>query len=486
MADIQGADTSSYNTKVTNQLQTPFQAMQQVNQFQQSQQAVQNSQLELAQKRVSAVGQALIPLVLKDSQGNLNPAEIPAALDNLVRSNPGVFPPGFQQQALADFNPNNASQWIRGHAANNPVSAALMQHVQARPMQTNIGGSIVQNDSNPNTNANAANQTYTLGLSPEAATSPTTIQGANGQPSTMTRSQFPAVAGAPQPQPGVAAGIPSSQPSMQPQAQPNGPVPSYPDRQKRSSANGAVVAGNDPNVNQAPAGAASQARGSMTEPALTPGNPNALPGIAGPSASFAPGLDMLTKDKANSAAIIQGIQPLEQALPIIKQLAVRDVGPGSAEYSRLKSLAISMGIISPDAGNVSLREQANKYVGQFVAQNGLSGRSDLGLQAAKDGSPNLDLSLPALEKLTKRVIAIQRMNAATPIAFNGTPDAYPDHKAGFSQTQDPRAYEFDKLDPVDKQKIIANMKANPNSQETQRFMDSLRNAHNAGFLKNNQ
>lgn len=210
-----------------------------------------------------------------------------------------------------------------------------------------------------------------------------------------------------------------------------------------------------------------------------PGAPTAPGGgVEGPGPNFEAGLKALNEDKQNAAAKIQGTQPLLNALPLLSQLGTSAAGPGSQAFNKIKSSLITAGILPPNVSDAAVRQEAQKYLNQYVSKSGIAQRSDMGTLAAQSSSPNLETSLPATLELTRNAIASDRMEAARPLAYgNKAPDGYLDHKATFGQNQDLRAYQIDIMPPAQRQKLLDDMIAKKDTPEGKKFFNSLRAAH---------
>lgn len=218
--------------------------------------------------------------------------------------------------------------------------------------------------------------------------------------------------------------------------------------------------------------------------------PTALP--PGQPELFAANRAELGRDQTGSAALLQGLRPLQQALPLVEQLSNRSFGPQSAGWAKFKGSLQEAGIIKPDTTDTEVYQEANKYLKQNSLAAPGATRSNEGLETAIKARPDLDLTQGANLKLIKNQIGFDRMDATLPIAFkqqhpNPADDVdYKTFKTQFYQTHDPRAYSFDVMNPAEQQDVIKSLGPKPTPGKPNpvytKFMNSLKTAHQAGVL----
>lgn len=273
-------------------------------------------------------------------------------------------------------------------------------------------------------------------LSPEGASTPTPVTDANGNTTTMTRSQFAGPTGTGQG--GFAGAITRGQPRQTQPARPD-------------------------------------ASGGGTQQPVAPGVP-------GPGASFGPGLDALNKDYVAANEGMKSIQPLLRALPLAEKLGTTGTGPGTKAWNDAKAFLVSNGFIKPDA-NVDIRNELDKYLSQAVAKSPLAGRSDMGTLVSQASNPNTTSQTNAATiELIRNGIAQARMDAASSLAYGDqNPSGYLKHKAGFAQSQDPQAYRLDMMLAEERAALVRKMADLPSTDpKRKQFFESLKAAKTVG------
>lgn len=203
-----------------------------------------------------------------------------------------------------------------------------------------------------------------------------------------------------------------------------------------------------------------------------------------PAPTFEPGLKAYTADQDNATQKATALKPLLLALDIVPKL--RMSGPGTATWTQGMAALKANGIIPTDTKDdqTALTQEASKYFNNYLKQRG--GRSDADLEAAGKSSPNPDYQIPqALLHLSQTAAAQDRIEIARPRAFNGAKSDYRNsedrqdyqnymqHRSGFPQSMDERAFIVDKMTPSQKQDLAKDIqKMKP--KEKERFMRSLR------------
>ncbi len=203
-----------------------------------------------------------------------------------------------------------------------------------------------------------------------------------------------------------------------------------------------------------------------------------------PAPTFEPGLKAYTADQDAATQKSTALKPLLLALDIIPKM--RSSGPGTETWTQGMALLKGNGIIRTDTKDdqTALTQELTKYTENYLKQRG--GRSDADLQAARNSSPNPYYQIPqALLHLAQTAAAQDRIEIARPRAFNGAKSDYRNsedrqdyqnymqHRSGFPQSMDERAFIVDKMTPDQKQELAKEIqKMKPSEKE--RFMRSLR------------
>lgn len=184
--------------------------------------------------------------------------------------------------------------------------------------------------------------------------------------------------------------------------------------------------------------------------------------------------------------------PLEQAIPALEKLGTTGTGPGTSTINHLKSFVISNVPGAADAlkgtkDDVAAFDKANKYLVDFVNQTGNSGTNDK-LAAAFSGNPSTKISNAAAVDVAKAALALQKMQRAQLSIFQKTglpDDQYSKFTSGNALKLDPRAFAIDFMKPSQVEKMMAGLKGDSEDIKTEKgkFFYSLREAHDAGLLK---
>jgi len=233
-----------------------------------------------------------------------------------------------------------------------------------------------------------------------------------------------------------------------------------------------------------PAAAAGQQPGQVganNQPTVTTAGKAAFTGPGG----AAPGQNLTTQpppqaaadqaeyiaDQSKSPAIMAGIRPLQQALPLVRQLNDPNFGPLSKGWTEAKAALSQLGIIDPNTSDTAVRQELGKYLLQYSANVKAAGRSDEGLAAAVGSNPSADtMTKPAVIATLTNQVARDRMDAALPMAAPGF-QGYQKFKTGYYAGMDPDAFKFDLMTPQEQKAKLASLKGNPAA--TAKFRSSL-------------
>lgn len=184
------------------------------------------------------------------------------------------------------------------------------------------------------------------------------------------------------------------------------------------------------------------------------------------------------------------VYPLEKAIPALEKLGTTGTGPGTSEINNVKSFLLSMGVPGVNVEKIKNYDEANKYLVDFVNQTGNSGTNDK-LAAAFSGNPSTKISNAAAQDVAKAALALQKMQRAQLSMFqkSGLPDdQYSKFTSSNALKLDPRAFGIDYMKPEQVKKMLESMKGDKNDIKSERgkFFYSLREAHDAGLLKERQ
>lgn len=222
-----------------------------------------------------------------------------------------------------------------------------------------------------------------------------------------------------------------------------------------------------------------------------------FPAPSGPATGMPPlfeeGKKKFTEDQQNAMAKMFAAKPAIQSLPLMNTPGFLS-GPLTDQFTNVVAALKSTGLIDIKDENdpTAIRQEVVKKLAQYVSGSPVGQRSDAAqtLKEAASPSPKVQL-LPALIKLTKDAIALDRIEAALPNSFKDKDlSKYGSYRASFPQSIDEKAFTLD-LEPEDKSKrLVDSMEEkfkNPKSQreknEAIKFLKSLRIAKENGFYQ---
>ena len=217
---------------------------------------------------------------------------------------------------------------------------------------------------------------------------------------------------------------------------------------------------------------------------------------SGPTTSLPPmyeqGKNAYVQDQQTASAKMLAAKPAIQALPLMQTPGFLS-GPLTDQFTKVVAGLKSTGLINiaDNADPTAIRQEAVKKLNQYVSNSPIGQRSDnaLIMQEASSPNPNVQI-LPALIKLTKDAVALDRVQAMMPNAFKGQDyQNYIRHKGTFPQSIDEKALTLD-LEPEDKSKeLVDNMakqlqsKNNRERAAADKFFKTLRMAKDQGFYQ---
>lgn len=215
-------------------------------------------------------------------------------------------------------------------------------------------------------------------------------------------------------------------------------------------------------------------------------------GAAGAAPLFEEGKKAYSTAQLSAGAKAQALKPLIQAIPLMQTPGFLS-GPLTDQFTKAVAGLKSTGIISIADENdpTAIRQEAVKKIYQYLSNSPVAQRSDAAQTLKEAGSPNPNVQiLPALIKLAKDQIALDRIEIALPNAFKGK--NYQDfikHQGTFPQSVDERAFVLDQEPEEKSAKLVKDMALKEQSKnardraEAAKFFKSLRIAKGQGFYQ---
>lgn len=273
-----------------------------------------------------------------------------------------------------------------------------------------------------------------------------------------------------QPQPQGLAAV--AQPPAQTGERPGGPVPS---------------------TNRVVGDAEAEARGIYEKPATLnerfgqykPSGP-----ATGQTPMFEEGKRMLVTDQQEASQRLMRVKPAQQALELMQRPGMLS-GPISEGFTQGVAALKTFGLIPSEMNDpTAIRQEVAKKLADYVGKSPIAARSDASQALAEASSPNPKTqTLPALIKLTKDAIILDRVQAAMPNAFKDKDfSTYGKYKAAFPNTIDERAFGLD-MEKDRGAPLVASMAKKLQSKElsernqAKKFFKSLQMAEEQGFYQ---
>lgn len=205
--------------------------------------------------------------------------------------------------------------------------------------------------------------------------------------------------------------------------------------------------------------------------------------MTGAPPMFEEGRKQLAADQELATQKLTAIKPALQALPLMKDLMAS--GPGTGQFTTALAALSNAGMISKNVTDkVAAQQEVIKKLAQYVASNPVGQRSDAAQTLAEAGSPTPKVQiLPALIKLTKDSIILDRVQAARPNAFESQDlSKYGNHRSAFPATIDERAFGLDLMEPKERNDLLVEMKKKQNTAEGKKFKKSLEIVDKLGYI----
>ena len=141
--------------------------------------------------------------------------------------------------------------------------------------------------------------------------------------------------------------------------------------------------------------------------------------------------------------------PLQKAIPLLEKLGTQGSGPGKKNVLRIASFLQSNGVQISDPDKIKDYDELNKYLTDYVNQNGDRSTNDK-FAAAFAGNPSVLFDTALSLDVAKTALGMMRFNqAAYQSAVNNhiAPNKYADYKNQFVSQVDPRAFGMDMMSP---------------------------------------
>lgn len=213
---------------------------------------------------------------------------------------------------------------------------------------------------------------------------------------------------------------------------------------------------------------------------------------AAPPPMFEEGKKNLNEAQLRASGLNQTNKPAIQALNVLKDVKLA-TGPGTAQVNDLMAGLKAFGLVDTKFENdpTAARQELEKKLAQFVGNSPIAGRSDAAQTLAEAGSPNPKKQiLPALIKLTRDAIALNRVEAAKALTFKGNDyTKVGEHFANFPQSIDEKAFGLDLMEPKERDGLVKKMALqykNGNASEkksAEKFLRSLEMSKELGFYE---
>lgn len=377
------------------------------------------------------------------------------ALSQSVKN--GQITPQIASQAIADMPgagaPKGALQaWAANHVAQAAGAAQQLGVALPKPTQIDTGGSLQYKDTNPLTNPGIIGTNITKTLDPGTATTPTAgYDSATGTPVNMTRAQFiQQSGGGGQPPPIPSVPMPANMPSGNGQAapMPAGPAPGLPNGVR-------------------------PAMGVASGPSM---------GVAGSNDGNVATVNTHWGQLNNDANAAQTNIGLAQN---IKAYASK-----AATGKQGDKLAAANGLLSVfGVGGQTDLNTATDLLQKNMARLSLSSRSaaggtDAAGALATAANPHGSMTMTAIKDAADQVIGSQQMALSEqkllqPFKLKNDVAGYQQAQTQFNQAADPRIWQFQNMDPQQRQAF----KAGLSPADQQSFGQKIRTLESLGAIK---
>lgn len=223
---------------------------------------------------------------------------------------------------------------------------------------------------------------------------------------------------------------------------------------------------------------------------------NRFPAPSGPAVGTPPmfeeGKKAYANAQLNAGAKAQALKPLIQAIPLIQTKGFLS-GPLTDQFTKVVAGLKSTGLINiqDNADPTAIRQEVVKKLNQYLSNSPIGQRSDnaLLMKEASSPSPNVQI-LPALLKLAKDQVALDRVEIIMPNSFKGQDyQNFLKHQGTFPQSVDEKALTLDQETEENASKIVKDMALKEQSKsprdkaEAAKFFKTLRIAKEQGIYQ---
>lgn len=182
------------------------------------------------------------------------------------------------------------------------------------------------------------------------------------------------------------------------------------------------------------------------------------------------------------------LQPDLAVLNIIKDKKPGDFGPGTDGLNQLKKIAVTwLPNVDPKTINDSSDyDTVKKYLVQGARSAGNTATNDQ-LAAAFEANPNTTMNTATIENIVKSRVALKKMEAAQALLADKEgvkAENFSKWKAKNQNVLDPRAFGFDIMSAEAQQKLLNNLKKDP--ELLKKFKYSLQFAADANLIEPNK
>lgn len=207
---------------------------------------------------------------------------------------------------------------------------------------------------------------------------------------------------------------------------------------------------------------------------------------------FDEGKRMLAADQEMATQKLTAIKPAMQTLPYLKDIMA---GPGTEQFTKAVAALKAFGIVPTGTAEndaTAIRQIVNKKLADYLRSNPVGQRSDAAQVLSETASPSAKEQItPALIKLTKDAIVLDRVQAARAAAFEDQDySKYGNHRVLFTGKVDERAFGLDLMEPDKRKELVQSMqtklKKNPKDFEANKFFRSLDIVDKQGLIDTSQ
>lgn len=452
MAEV---DTSSYLKPQAPAPKSMLDTAQQLGQMEQQKVNVDASKLKLLNERFGIMNAELSTMA---NDPNITRDQVLGRIDHLAKL--GFFPPDIVQKFASEV-PND-QKMVKGYLETTLKRGMTVQ--EKLNQLYGVPGTVDDGQTSTPVGVSQMQGVRRTGPGIQRQEPPDTIVVKDGQSRRLGPQPYQTPSGTgSNPLPVAPHAVPGTPPVMQP-----GPI-------------------NDPRIQGPSANFGGQVLGAAVEP---PAGFNDRFGAAyeprGSIASTPPlfeeGKKQFVEDQNLATSRMQSAKPALQALAMMEGLRT---GPGTETWNKAVAFMKANGIlnIENDKDPTAVYQEVNKKLNQYVAGSGLAQRSDAAQILAQQSNPNVQSQInPALIKLTRDAVILDRVEAARANAFEGKDfSKYGNHRSTFPQSVDERAFGLDLMPAKERQALIADMKKKQNTAEGKRFKRSLEIADKQGF-----